>query len=89
MPIDDYSEIKTQPAPAFSDTRVFLVRDDDNPNYLGYGQGCDTPIFIRIGCDVTDDKLLSAWAQRTQFPDLRLEQMKAIRDGEASCLRVA
>jgi hypothetical protein len=84
---------KAEAAPSFSDTRVFIVLHAEaipgRPlDYIGCGQGADGPTFIHVGIGLTDERLLEIWEQRERFPDIKLEQLRAVRNREVEVIQL-
>ena len=80
-------------APSFSDTRVFIVPHAEaipgRPlDFIGYGQGADGPTFIHVGIALTDERLQEIWEQRERFPDIKIDQLRAIRDRKVSQIQL-
>lgn len=81
---------------SFSDRRVYVV-PHNSPNLAqvlsdkdcGYEQGEDGPVYIHVGTALADNELRRVWEQRKRFMALTLEELKAIRDRDATILQLA
>lgn len=81
--------------PAFSDTRAFLLRND-NPKAPKRTEDAEIivyqselgPHYIQVGKACTDARLREAWVARSLFPELRLSDLIAIRDDAVNEIQV-
>lgn len=74
-------------ADAFDDSRVFVVGSanrrgpPEEHGRITLWQADHSPTFIIVGKDCQDDYIKGVWEGRTQFPEIRLCDLLAARDG--------
>lgn len=72
---------------AFDDSRIFVVGSasrrgpPEEHGRITLWQADHSPTFIIVGKDCQDDYIKGVWEERTQFPEIRLCDLLAARDG--------